>query len=245
MERFRKGVYQRGPDHDGFTGASGGTWQGDHGMNCSPPSYTSEGLRTLQWDPDDSMAQRVATSFFGCTDHMMTSMGDVDFYSVTYFLPDRTFTDVSRVCFDVNLTNMGNRTWFKVGIVPTGEPELFSDVQPASNLPEYGPNTVTMEWNSPGATQQTIIDGHVIGERYTAGTDKATRYNHCMTDNGNGTITATQDRGTGRLTATVNGSFPNGPATVVFQQHSYTPNKSEYAFQRPAYTFHWDNIIVS
>ncbi len=161
-------------------------------------------------------------------------------------IPNQTFTNVNKVCWDVNLTNMGNRTWFKVGIVPTGEPELFSDVQPAVQPAVVTvQGTVTMEWNSPGATQQATIDGHVIGERYTAGTDKATRYNHCMTDNGNGTITATQDRGTGRLTATVNGSFPNGTATVVFQQHSYTPNKSEYAFDRPAYTFHWDNIIVS
>ncbi|HSJ61229.1 MAG TPA: hypothetical protein VK895_08355, partial [Jiangellaceae bacterium] len=80
---------------------------------------------------------------------------------------------------------------------------------------------------------------------YHNGTDKATRFQNCMTDNGNGTITATQDRSTGRLTATVPGSFPDGTVTVMFHDHDYTPNKSEFPFQRPAYTFHWDNILIS
>ena len=31
----------------------------------------------------------------------------------------------------------------------------------------------------------------------------------------------------------------------MFHDHDYTPNKSEFPFQRPAYTFHWDNIVVS
>lgn len=243
LENFRYGVFQRNVDIHGYSGASGGTWQGDHGNPCTPPSYTLEGLRTLQWEPNYTMAQRRANSFYQCADHMMTSMGDVDGYSLTWFTPNRTFTNVRRVCWDVNLTYMGNRQWWKVGIVPTGEKELWSDV-PAADLGDHGPNTVVMQWNAPAALRQVIVNNRVIGDLYDNGTNKATRFQNCMTDNGNNTITATQDRSTGRLTATVPGSFPKGTVTVMFHDHDYTPNKSEIPFQRPAYTFHWDNISV-
>ena len=204
-------MFQRNVDIHNYSGASGGTWQGDHGTPCTAPSYTSDGLRTLQWQANYTVAQRLATSFYNCADHMMTSMGDVDGYSIVWFSPNRTFTNVSRVCWDVNLTYMGNRQWWKVAVVPAGEPEVFSDVS-ASDLPQSGPNTVVMEWNTIGATQQVIVNGRIIGGLYHNGTDKATRFQNCMTDNGNGTITATQDRSTGRLTATVPGrSFPTAP----------------------------------
>ena len=70
-------MFHRNVDVHNYPGSSGGTWQGDHPVGCSIPGdpYTT---RTLQWDPDESMAQRVATAFYNCNDHMMTSMGDVD-----------------------------------------------------------------------------------------------------------------------------------------------------------------------
>lgn len=213
-------------------------------MGCSGVGYTTETTRSVSWQTGQTMAQRVASAFYNCNDHMMTTMGDVDGYSVVWFTPNRTFTNVNEVCWDVSLANMGNRQWFKVAIVPSGEPELFSDVS-ASDLPEHGSNTYVYEYNTIGATQRLIVGGRIIGAQYHAGTDKATRYEHCMRDNGNGTITATQDRSTGLLSSTFPGSFPNGTVTVVFHDHNYTPDKSEFAFTRPAYTWHWDNIRIS
>ena len=146
MDRFRRGVYQRNVDVHDYYGRSGGSWKGDHPLGCSIPGdpYTT---RTLRWDPDESMAQRVATAFYNCNDHMMTSMGDVDGYSLVWFSPNQTFTNVRRVCWDVNLTNLGNRQWWEVAIVPVGEPELFADVG-AADLPEQGPGTMVVKFNS-------------------------------------------------------------------------------------------------
>ena len=104
-----------------------------------------------------------------------------------------------------------------------------------------------MEWNTvPARPSRSLSTVSVIGGLYTNGTDKATRFQNCMTDNGNGTITATQDRSTGRLTATVPGSFPNGTVTVIFQDHDYTPDKSEITrSSAPPTPCHWDNILIS
>ena len=44
---------------------------------------------------------------------------------------------------------------------------------------------------------------------------------------------------------TVNGSFPSGPVKVVFQDHNYTPTKSDNGVGTPVgFTWHWDNLIV-
>lgn len=242
-ERFVKGVFQRNVDVHNFHGASGGTWRGDHSMSCSGVGYSTETTRSLSWQTSQSQAQRVATAFYNCNDHMMTSMGDVDGYSVTWFKPDVVFNDVERVCWDVNLTSMGNRQWFEVAVVPVGEPELFSDVD-AADLPDKGPNTDVFIYNSLGATKRAMFNGFAFGPEYDAGTDKASRYQHCFVDNGNGTMSVTQDRGNGAVSVTGAESLPNGPVTVIFKAHSYTPDKSEFPFTRPAYTWHWDNIVV-
>ena len=189
------------------------------------------------------MAQRVATAFYNCNDHMMTSMGDVDGYSVVWFSPNQTFTNVRRVCWDVNLTNLGNRQWWAVAIVPVGEPELFADVSSA-DLPNEGSGTMVVKFNSINETNKLALDDYTDGGTYDAGNDKATRYPHCLVDNGNGTVTVTQGRSTGTISFTRSGSLPDGPVTVMFQDHKYTPDKSSRSFTRPAYTWHWDNIIV-
>ncbi len=178
-----------------------------------------------------------------CNDHMMTSMGDVDGYSLVWFSPNQTFTNVRRVCWDVNLTNLGNRQWWEVAIVPVGERELFADVG-AADLPEQGPGTMVVKFNSINASNKLALDDTDSGETYDAGPDKATRYQHCLVDNGDDTVSVTQQRSTGTVTLTGSGSLPDGPVTVVFKDHRYTPDKSERSFDRPAYTWHWDNIIV-
>ena len=165
-----RGVFHRNVDVHDYTGNSGGTWQGDHPVGCSIPGdpYTT---RTLQWNPNESMAQRVATVFYNCNDHMMTSMGDVDGYSVVWFSPNRTFTNIRRVCWDVNLTNLGDRQWWEVAIVPVGEPELFADVE-AADLPDQGPGTMTVKFNSINETNKLALDDYTMAARTTPATTR-------------------------------------------------------------------------
>jgi hypothetical protein len=243
MDHFRRGVFQRNADSvPQWLGASGGTWQGDHPIGCSNPGdpYTT---RTLTWNADETMAQRVATAFYNCNDHMMTSMGDVESYSVVWFSPNQTFTNIHRVCWDVNLTNMGNRQWWEVSVQPVSAPDLTisAGLVEASHLPVYDSAAVVV---SIGNDHKLSVGNAQLATAWDAGTDKATRFQHCLVDNRNGTSTVTQQRPTGTVSLTTNKPFPSGPIEVIFKAHDYTPDKSELPFQRPAYTWHWDNILI-
>jgi hypothetical protein len=86
-------------------------------------------------------------------------------------------------------------------------------------------------------------DGQIDG--YMKYEDVAARFRHCMTDNGNGTITITRARPNGgTLTDTFAGSFPDGQVRVIFEDDQYDgPKDAEYDSGQN--TWHWDNISIS
>ena len=45
-----------------------------------------------------------------CRDHLMTSIGDTAGYSTGWFSPKQTFTNATKVSWDVNITNLLGRT---------------------------------------------------------------------------------------------------------------------------------------
>ena len=104
------------------------------------------------------------------------------------------------------------------------------------------------EWNVYAAnTVQRPFSGNV-GET----TDKAPRYQQCITDNENGTLTAIRSGPDGTLTSTAKGEIPNEPIRVVFEDDNYNPDKhnngSTDGIARNSglgYTWHWDNIQIS
>jgi hypothetical protein len=84
-----------------------------------------------------------------------------------------------------------------------------------------------------------------------ATTSKAPRYQFCVTDQENGTLKfdIATVAGTTRTFFTA-GSIPNGAIRVVIEHDEYNPDKhysnaGSIAANSGAYTFHWDNIIVS
>jgi hypothetical protein len=87
-------------------------------------------------------------------------------------------------------------------------------------------------------------------ERF-APTDKATRYQTCLVDNGNNTVTFTQQRPAGgpgtanggtTYTRTVSeASFP-ASYRVIFSAQNYNAGKDG---TQPHQTWHWDNILVA
>ena len=56
----------------------------------------------------------------------MTSVGDTSGYSIAWFSPKQTFQAgaTTQVSFDVNVTDLGNRQWWEVSLVPVGTPFL-------------------------------------------------------------------------------------------------------------------------
>lgn len=248
IENFNTHVFQRNMDIHNYAGWGGGTWEGDHDLNCGSPDTH----RTLRYTVGDSQTIRKANSFYNCVDHMMTAMGDVDGYSMVMFSPKTVFDNVSEVSWDVNLTDLGNRQWFKVGVIsdyapwPTGHGTAysFSDVG-ASDVPDMvGSNRLIASWSGPGFYPAGMRIGHDKGPTSNPSpNDKRTRHPSWLRDNGNGTITLS----IAGKTMTSPGSFPDCPCRVVFYDHKYTPDKSVAEQGKPilGYTLHWDNIKVT
>jgi hypothetical protein len=240
-----------------------GRWTGDHDQSCGSPD-TQRPLRSdfrqdttgeNGWEPYvDFHADELV---YLCRNHLMTSMGEIAAYSVVWFSPDQVFSSVSEVCFDVNLTDLGNRQWWKVGVVSdslfnstyrTGYNGvvsvpgfMISDVGSADLDDSLeGPDRIIATWSGgasagyPGALK---IGNNNVGGEVDAGSDKATRHPVCLTDNLNGTVTFT----VAGESATSASSFPSGPSRVVFYDHNYTPDKDGTPI---GHTWHWDNIVV-
>jgi hypothetical protein len=251
-EEFRtaSGFYDRFVTqvHHRDTFQAGATWPGEHSMACEGPDTT----RTVHGDHHEEM-------YWWCaprgpdSGHMMTSMGNMSGYSIVAFSPNQVFPDVNRVCFDINMTAM-DRKWFEVAIVPEAAFQAngrrLDYVSPGAEdvdqtAARTGPGFVVLE----GGSDPTAGAGITIGRQkalqdpqgFSAGTDKATRFEHCMWDDGQGRIHYTLATPGSPHVLSAPGSFPDGPARVIFKDHSYDPGKGGGA---PFGTWHWDNIEI-
>jgi len=271
LDQFRYGVYHRCtayheagtpmPDGKDNNCGAGGTWTGDHDLACGGP--TTQRPLTSDWIPDPTGQNGFVPRLdfhtdqlvYTCKDHLMTSMGDIAGYSVVWFSPNQVFDTVNSVNFDVNLTDLGTRQWWKIAVVSD---TLFNSTYNAGNLeipvPGFmlsdagtsdlngiiGPDRLFASWSGaasagyPGAMK---VGDTKLGCGFDAGTDKATRHPVNLTDNHNGTITFS----VAGSTCTAPGSFPDGPVRVVFYDHNYNPDKDGTPI---GHTWHWDNIII-
>jgi hypothetical protein len=236
------------------------TWRADHDMNCGG----ADTIRTINAGGDRSQ------HFWMCgppavgNAHVMTSVGDVDGYSTVSMAPKQAFPAIRRVCWDQNVTDLGGRQWTEVLVVPAAK---IAD----GDLTHVNPDFVSVdEWTKQHSadTWGIMVHGEYAGlvvyangvnqadEYYQAGRDQAgqesrsIRRQHCLTDNGNGTVTVSIDQGaSGVYQRNFAGHFPSN-ARVILEQHAYTPDKDGEAC-RPVgaltgcrYTWHWDNITV-
>ena len=259
-DRFDYHVYHRNIDLYDFTEFSGGSWSGDHDLECNGPDTQ----RPLSFDIDDDQATRIASSVYLCKDHLMTSMGDVESYTIITFSPKETFDSVTEVCVDVNLTNLGIAQWFKIGIVteekynstsPTAGHRvpgfLVADVG-ASDLPHDldDGDLLLASWSGglSGGYPGGLKIGNVQSQIFSDPTpeDKATRHPVCFTDNQDGTLTFD----VAGVEFTSAGVFPEGPVRVVFYDNSYEPNQTCDIDGRcvdgeaVGMTWHWDNVTI-
>ncbi|HWL42391.1 MAG TPA: hypothetical protein VNQ73_05565 [Ilumatobacter sp.] len=262
LEGLRQGVYHRNAGSQelgqpakvwGDTNAwHGGSWTADHDLSCGPPDTQRELSSTLT---PNHATQQVSVDFnveqlqFACRNHWMTSMGDVDGYSIVWFAPDAQFTRAEQrtVSWDVGVTDLLGRKWWEVSIVPVGSPFLATVdwMAEVAEIAAYDSASVIVGSGPAGRDPNITTEGL---QRYTGGqsvcaldpegcASKPIRRQFSVTDNGNGTITV--DYG-GMFTQTVPGQFPER-FEVYFKDHSYTPDKDG----RPVgYTLHWDNIVV-
>jgi hypothetical protein len=222
------------------------SWSGDHDLHCGGPDTQ----RVVHSDDHSE-------SFWWCapkgpeSGHVMTSM-DTFGYALVSFAPNRPVSDFSRICWEQNLTDLGGRKWTQVVVVPEetyeandGRLDYISpttqEVDPSALRITDGTFLVELLRGSPrtfmGQQETSFLAGNVFQVA-----DKAERYRHCLVDNGDGTVTFTQERDGGTLVNTAPGAFPDR-ARVIFQDASYDPPKDPGGVE--GQTWHWDQIEIT
>lgn len=256
-ERFEGDVHFRANDYD-----RGASFHGDHDMACGNPNVSARTVHV----PDDDGQDLSAEVFYHCipngnpaSGHFMTAMGPAGFgYSVLSLRPLQTFHDVTKVCIDASNTQLGGDVWWELSVVPKDDFDanggrLDYITAQAVGIDDTGldfPDEafVYQLWDNKIRTYQgmdeTLFDWF---EWSTA--DRAPRYQHCLTDNGDGTVTIDRAVGTpnccepdGVRTVTVDGSFPAGESVVLIQHSTYDPPKHGSGPDQT--TIHWDNLLV-
>lgn len=235
------------------------SYPADHGMDCAGPSPSvspvpqhsvSTSHRTSGRAPDES--------FFICKDHLMSSMGDVEGYSVTAFWPRQEFdfSDHGVLEFDVNLTAAA-RSWWEVVIVPRDQltvgaarswlpidetyprDRILLDFFGGKRRLEVGTGAIDPEGWVAGAS-----DWGSWGDRHPgdpAVSDRRIRRTMRLHLDGDALIWAieTESGGLDSLTLDLPSPLAFSRGLVLFKTHAYTPRKDG---NHGRYTFHWDNI---
>jgi hypothetical protein len=227
-------------------------WHADHGMTCENPNTSH---RTIHLT---SQQQASDAAFFHCMPdgdpekgHLMTSVNTAGYVTV-WFSPKQTFRNVSKVCWDQNLTDLGGGKWTIVNFLTAAEYVGNTDLgytSPDSPSSPRGPAANGVKVFRGGMNSYT--NGQVRGGvRGVTVSDKAARYKHCVIDNGNGTLTMTMAQPNGRtVLRTTNGKIPEGDIRIQFADDSYNPDK-HFDLKGVApnstglYTWHWDNIQI-
>lgn len=254
------GIYHR----DDFVNADNTSWPGDHASTgpddlCGPPEdkrtvsrgNRSEGFNT-EW------VYRCVPG--GNTDlaHLMTSIGDTSGYSIGAFTPRQTFTDVREIRWDVNITEMGNRQFPEVKIIPASSFDfqdlpcsiewLPCETSTHGQLGSVGVSFQNHELSIHNGTNNVSLSSR-WGDAFLNPDDPAvdsirTRRTHFFRDNGNGTLSFGIEQADGTfLTVSRAGRFPTGAVRVVFADHNYTPLKAENGTPT-TFTWHWDDLAV-
>jgi hypothetical protein len=244
------------------------SWSGDHDAACAAPAtkrdvHIADKEELFWWcgpRPDAPAS----------SGHLMTSVDTLG-YNIAWFSPRQWFEDVTSVCWDQNMTDMGGRKWINVALVARSDVEHYQENPENGNSkghldlgftdpdfrdpggpttrihPQPGSGTVgvfnnrgfMVPWDEDGFDRAQQISGPYENE------DLSGRYQQCIADNGDGSITLTQGRDDGVLTQVVDGiTFPDGEVRVVFLDDNYNPQKDE-DYDPAQNTWHWDNISVS
>jgi hypothetical protein len=251
LDRFDAGVWHRDPYL-----VETSEWNGDHDLNCGSPvtqRVVHRGSATV-----GGTQFPAGEYFYLCANHLMTAVGDTSGYSIAWFSPNQVFDSVSEVSFDVTLTNLGDRKWWKVGVVSDSlyqttwngsccgpaQGFLFADNGVAGLPGLEGSGRLIGTWGENYPGYFGVGDGHapLLGGAQVnpSPNDKMTRHPVVLHDNNDGTVTFT----VAGVSVTQEGAFPTCPCRIVFYDHSYTPNKSTYPRVVDPYTWHWDSIVV-
>jgi opacity protein-like surface antigen len=245
------------------------TDRAEHDMNCGAPTTH----RHIDAQPVGDLIvldPAVSPLMYYCAPggdpakgHMMTVVETAGVASLS-FSPKQTFTDVTRLCFDINTNgNIGAGKWVNAWIVPTASLEANGGRFDFADAPDLDP-----EQHAPGPNDFHLkyFDGSLIAAKGSTGlldwwewprraSESATRFTQCVEQTAPNTLTYTRDLPADRngdgimdpgvaetVTRTGAGTLPTGPVRVIFQDGTYNPDKHGGT---GGITQHWDEIRIS
>lgn len=249
LDRFDWAVH-----HAWTFGATKQQWPGDHNLACDDATTTRTVNNPTTVGVTYAPDLRAGVVYW-CRQHMMTSF-NTNHYAQVDFAPKPVITDVNRVCWDQNRTNLGSRHWTQLAVVPlstftanNNRLDYVSSRFSPSGPGKYGlhptDSTLLVEF---GRGKPRVQIGQAVqdinGLAWSAESDRRVRYQHCVVNTGTG-LRIEIANGIGINTAEVynySGRIPSGPVRVIFQHDLYNPDKSPGTPN--AYTWHWDNITI-
>lgn len=238
----------------------------DHGEDCraaadtGPISSSNPILQHLTTTNHTSDGLNPDRSFFICNNHIMSSMGDVDGYSVSTFYPRQEFDFSSGdgiLEWDVNL-NTGARSWWEVMITPRENTQLGAAKSWLPISETYPKKSIILSWMDEKRQIEIYGDkpapdgllaesgdwrrwGEWVVKDDVALTDRRIRRKMRVLFNSN-KITWEVQKPDGTFDAfslDVPAGLPINKGLVFFKTHAYTPEKDG---NMDRYTYHWDNI---
>jgi len=226
-----------------------GDWLGDHDMSCGAPTTT----RTVHGNQPSEMVWYCAPGGDPTKGHIMTA-ASTEGYGQVDFSPNQSFSNVRRICWDQNLTDMGGRKWTQVIVLPESvyqhngghlhyaRQDLMPD--PAHGALSTGGGGLIMFVNGRiGFHNTSGPDGPTTGASAIAvaapiwhdfdsvnGTttaDKAARYRQCVSETPAG-VQVERDTAGGHHSGLVVGvHLPQGQVRVIFQDDTYDNFKGD------------------
>ena len=191
----------------------------------------------------------------------MTALDTNDVATLS-FTPKQTFNNVTQVCWDQNMNNLGEAKWVNVFVVPADDIAAHGgdfSYAAASGLPFGGidrmppagsfdftwlhGSTFANKWGPNASHTETMnFWASTIGHGMVpeGPLDSAPRFRICLTSGGNMVINRPDGTTDTRAIGT---TFPTGAVKVIFQDASYNPTKHNGNTDR--LSWHWDNIAVS
>jgi hypothetical protein len=239
----------------------------DHSNDCAGPNPNVNPLpQHIVTTSHFSSGASPDESFFICKNHMMSSMGEVEAYSVTAFWPRQEFdfTGGGVLEFDVNINDNHPRSWFEIMITPRAELKVGAAHEWLPIDETYPKDRIVLDFGSASSDSTRYIQvgtgaiapqGVLVEEKDwqswrslfpndPANDDRRIRRTMRITLNAN-KITWSIEKQDGSFhdyTVAVPGGLPFTRGLVVFKTHAYTPEKDGNLNN---YTFHWDNIRFS
>jgi len=238
----------------------------DHDLECNGPDPAVSPLPqhdvvTVQTSNGDNPDQ----SFFVCKDHMMSSMGEVEAYSLATFWPRQEFdfSEGGILEFDINI-NSGHfeRSWWEVLIAPRDQMKVAAGPVESAIDETYPNDRIVFDFQRQVrrikvGTGALAPEGWIANEREWLEYDWAYWYDLHPGDAALDDrrirrkmriqfeperITwgiETEDGSFDKFSVDIPGGLPFDRGLVFFKTHAYTPFKDG---NYDTYTFHWDNI---